>query len=236
VTDRFPVETYSYAGSEEPGLALDLVRPAAAAPQQRAALIFFHGGGWREGSRHEFLPHCRLLAGMGLIGITAGFRLAGADGASPVDCVDDACRAIAWVHAHAGQLGIRPDRIVAAGGSSGGQMAAAAAAEGAPVAALALYSPGLTDDGELRFAFMGDASPTYAPSGGFPPTLILHGTDDEVVAIASARRFRRTLAALGVPGELVELAGLTHELYLEHPARTLAETLRFLADHGIVAA
>jgi acetyl esterase/lipase len=233
--DMLKPETYVYATFGDIELALDLVRPIAAHQGPAPAIIFFHGGGWREGTRDEFLPHCRRVAAWGAIGVTASFRLASEEnGTTPVTCVEDALRAIQWIYANAEQLGVNPDRIVAAGGSSGGQMAGAAATQGAPVAALVLFSPGLTDDGTLRFAFMGDAAAAYQPSRSFPPTLIIHGTADEIVSIDSARSFHQQLVALGVHCELVELDKFPHDLHLatfpEYFERTLAETQRFLVS------
>jgi acetyl esterase/lipase len=228
-------ELHVSAECDRADLLLEVVRPDEQSPPV-PAVVFFHGGGWREGDRREFLPHCFQVAQRGAVGVTVSFRLASADGGtSPVDCVDDAARALHWLHANAARLGIDAERICASGGSSGAQMAAAAVAQGAPAAALVLFSPGVTDDGSLRFRFLGDASPSYAPTGGFPPTLIVHGTDDEVVPIAAARLFRSALVAAGAPCELAELSGASHELYrAEHPdfERSFDELFRFLEQIG----
>ena len=231
-------EIHSYAVWGDEDLALEVVRPEEPTSGPLPAVVFFHGGGWREGSRGEMRPHARALARRGFVGVTADYRLASQErGTTPIHCVDDARLATEWLHANAAHLGIDPARIAIGGGSSGGQMAAAAVTMGAPAAAVVLYAPAVTDDGTLRFGFLGDGSPDYAVDEGFPPTLIVYGSDDAVVLPEAMRFFGEALASTGVRCELVELPGAAHTFYnaasRESFERTVAETDRFLVSVGL---
>jgi acetyl esterase/lipase len=66
-------------------------------------------------------------------------------------------------------------------------------------------------------AFPGDApaaaeraSPIAHVGSGAAPFLLVHGTRDDLVPIAHARRMRAALRAAGVPATLVELGGVGH--------------------------
>ena len=56
------------------------------------------------------------------------------------------------------------------------------------------------------------ASPVAHVSEGDAPFLLVHGTRDELVPVAHARRMRDALRAAGVPATLLELSGVGHGL------------------------
>jgi len=233
-------ESFAYLERDGSLLELELVRPADLS-RPAPAVVFFHGGAWRGGSREQFLPQCRKLAARGTFGITASYRLASdANGLSAVDCAHDAAEAVRWVRAHAVDLGIAPDRIAAGGGSAGGQLAAAVAAMGVELSALVLFNPALGPDGSPRLDFLGDGAPDWDVTPGFPPALVQHGTADRIVPIQHVRRFAERMSALGSPCELVEYEGMPHAFF-NHPApegrfeATVQEMERFLASRGLLA-
>ncbi len=92
---------------------------------RRPALVFFFGGGLQDGTVEQFTRQAVYLAGRGMIVARADYRVMLKHGVTADACVADAKSAIRWVRAHAGELGIDPDRIAAGGGSSGGFLAAA---------------------------------------------------------------------------------------------------------------
>jgi len=228
-------EAHTYLERDGAALELEVVRPAHSG-QPAPAVVFFHGGGWRMGSREQFLPQCRELAAGGTVGITASYRLVSADnGLSPLDCADDAVEAVRWVRAHATELGIDASRIAAGGGSAGGQLAAAVAAMDVELSALVLFNPALGPDGSPRLHFMGDAGPAWDVTRGFPAALIQHGTDDALVPIEHARRFAERMKSVGSHCRLVEYDGMPHAFF-NHPApegryeATVQEMLQFLTS------
>jgi acetyl esterase/lipase len=110
-------------------LVLDLYLPepeAAPAP----GVIFFHGGGWRMGSRHSFGPAFggwaptpfERLAAAGFVVASVDYRLSG-EAAFPAQ-LDDVQAALGWLLGRAGELGLDPARIATWGESAGGHLAA----------------------------------------------------------------------------------------------------------------
>ncbi|MDQ2912059.1 MAG: alpha/beta hydrolase [Chloroflexota bacterium] len=92
----------------------------------RAALVYFHGGGWVVGSLESADGSCRILANRSrCVVISIDYRLA-PETKFP-GAVEDAYAAVGWVSDHAADLGIDPTRIAVGGASAGGNLAAAAA-------------------------------------------------------------------------------------------------------------
>jgi acetyl esterase len=58
------------------------------------------------------------------VAMSAEYRVIGKHKTTPFECVQDGKSAVRWIRQHAAELGVDPDRIVAAGGSAGGHVAA----------------------------------------------------------------------------------------------------------------
>ncbi|UYK76393.1 alpha/beta hydrolase [Xanthomonas sacchari] len=105
-------------------IPLRLYRPVSA-PQATAAIVYLHGGGWSAGDLDTHDPVCRRLAQAAACAVVAvDYRLAPEHPApaGPQDVV----AAIAWLAAHAGELGLDAGRLAVAGDSAGGSLAAVA--------------------------------------------------------------------------------------------------------------
>lgn len=114
-----------YGRASARDLTLDLFEPTAPG-HRRPAVVYVHGGGWTLGFRkHQGLPLLVELARRGWVGVQPSYRL------SPLatfpDHLVDVKRAIAWVRAHADELGVDPGMVAVVGGSAGGHLAALAA-------------------------------------------------------------------------------------------------------------
>ena len=117
------VETYKTVGDTK--LNLYIYYPPGHKPtDKRAAIVFFFGGGWTNGSPGQFEQHCKHLASRGMVAMTADYRVASRQQVKAVSCVADAKSAIRYVRKEATRLGVDPNRIVAGGGSAGGHIAA----------------------------------------------------------------------------------------------------------------
>lgn len=214
-------EVYRTVGDIE--LSMYFCNPEGhSADDQRPAIVFFFGGGWRAGSPQQFLPHCRYLADRGMVAAVADYRVARRHGVTAHECVEDAKSAVRWLRANADRLGIDPNRIAAGGGSAGGHLAAATATlpghdpdpDGvSPVPnALVLFNPATvlapvdgdpmpTEEELERFAALEERfgappesmSPFHHLRAGLPPTILFHGQADETVPHSTADRFCRGL-------------------------------------------
>jgi acetyl esterase/lipase len=116
------VRNLEYARVGGHRLRLDVYRPRAAG-ERRPAILQIHGGAWVVGDkRSQGVPLLTHLAACGWVGFNVNYRL------SPVatfpDHLIDLKRALAWIRAHADQLGVDPDFIAVSGGSAGGHLAA----------------------------------------------------------------------------------------------------------------
>ncbi len=109
-------------------LELDLWLPPASTTLH-PLVIFFHGGGWRLGSRHTIGPAYagaspnpfEMVAQAGIAVASVDYRLSG-EAVFPAQ-LHDANAAVRWLRARATELGVDPDRIAAWGESAGGHLA-----------------------------------------------------------------------------------------------------------------
>ena len=136
--------TYARAGGID--LNLDIYRPEGAS--KRAAILYFHGGGWRGGSREGMRNHARAMAEYGYVGLPTQYRLLGQ---SPFPAqIEDVKTAVRWTRAHAKDLDIDPDRIILWGSSAGAHLSLLAAAT--PIIR-SVNSTATTKRARLRIAF-----------------------------------------------------------------------------------
>jgi acetyl esterase/lipase len=125
-----PDVTYAVAGEEK--LQLDVAMPSTPGPHP--AVVCFHGGAWRSGSRKElsrgspmydFGPagKCltQILATRGFVAVAVGYRFA-PENKFPAQ-IEDAKTAVRFLRANAAKFDIDPDRIAALGVSAGGHLA-----------------------------------------------------------------------------------------------------------------
>jgi acetyl esterase len=97
-----------------------------AAPTPGPLLVYFHGGGWVQGSIATHDAGCRLLAHLsGVRVLSVDYRLA-PEHPYPA-AADDAVAAYAWAADHADRLGADPARLAVGGDSAGGNLAAVVA-------------------------------------------------------------------------------------------------------------
>ena len=92
-------------------------------------LLFLHGGGWLLGGLDSHDGVCRRLANAARCWVMAlDYRLA-PEHPFPA-AVEDSAAALAWLAAHAGEIGIDPARLAVGGDSAGGNLAAVLALMG----------------------------------------------------------------------------------------------------------
>ncbi len=223
------------------------------------AIVFFHGGGFSGGKVSQFESQCKYLASRGMVTVLAEYRLTNRHSITPFESVEDAKSAIRWVRAHAKELGVNENRIVAGGGSAGGDLAACTALingydddnEDKTVSsvpnALVLFNPVLN----FPESFMKTAqkyhgewlnrateiSPIHNVHKGAPPTIIFHGTADESVPISDAIEFCEEMKKYGNNCIVVPFEGRKHGFFNYHISvmdyrATMDKTVDFLSSIG----
>ncbi len=201
------------------------------ATDTRPVVVFFFGGGWKNGAYTQFVPQAEYFASRGLVALSADYRIESKHKTTPDKCVEDAKSAIRWVRANAAKLGIDPDKIIASGGSAGGHIAACTALvdgfdspddpkdTSCVPAALLLFNPALNLPREIKDAKGTDIaakiSPTKFLSKKTPPTWIVFGDADTM--LAQGEEYATKAKELGVSVELSTAAKQPHGFFNRSP-------------------
>jgi acetyl esterase/lipase len=218
---------------------------------RRPVILFFFGGGWRNGAFTQFVPQSEYFASRGIMAISADYRIESKHKTTPDVAVEDARSAIRYVRANAGKLGIDPDKVIAGGGSAGGHLAACTAlldrfdAAGDPKVsckpnALVLSNPALNltllKDRKIPGADGKDVakliSPTFYLTKDAPPAVIFFGTGDRMLEMG--KEYAAKAKELGVRAELYTAADQPHGFFNRPPwiEATTEQADRFLASLG----
>lgn len=182
---------------------------------RRACLLVIHGGGWGGGEPRRMYPFADHFRRLGMVGISLHYRRLNAkQGTSVFDCVADARSAVRFIRSHASTLGIDPDRLVVSGASAGGHLAVGTAVFDevndqsddlevpcSPAALVLLFPVIDTSAAGYGQAKIGDRwrelSPLLHVDDQVPPTLIFHGSADNVTPLAGAKQFTARMSAAG---------------------------------------
>lgn len=214
-------------------LRLHIFKPEGwSADDQRPAIVFFFGGGWTGGNPNQFYAHSRDLAALGMVAISAEYRVKSRHGTTPLACVEDGKSAVRYLRANAKQLGIDPNRIVAGGGSAGGHVAACTGVitefdskdEDTSVSSvpnlMVLFNPVIDTSPKNGYGAKkvpGDdpliISPLHHAHKNQPPSIVFHGDADTTVKIGSVRAFEKKSNEIGAACTLVEYEGAGHGFF-----------------------
>jgi acetyl esterase/lipase len=189
-------------------------------PACAPVLVHMHAGGFFSGAKsREARALLHRFAGQGWVCISANYRIR-RQGAFPAS-LTDLKRVIAWVRAHAHELGADPSTLFVAGSSAGGHLASMAAltpgdpafqpefeeADTSVTAAIGLYGyygPRSIESGP-------GSSPHDHVGPHAPPFLLVHGSLDTLVIPGNVRRFAARLAdGSEQPVLYAELPGSQH--------------------------
>lgn len=244
------VRTFSYArAGATDELRLDFHEARRPDGRPVPCVIAIHGGGWDGGERSQLPDLYRWLASRGFAVATIDYRLAPAH-IWPAQR-EDVLAALAWLRAHATELGIDGTRLVLFGRSAGGQIAEAVsytANDPAIRGVVAFYAPAdlnfawanshegdmldplrllrqlLGGTPETARAAFDDASGYRHVTKSSPPTLLVHGALDTLVWHRQSERLATRLAGQGVSQALVSLPWATHafDFNLDGPGGQLA--------------
>jgi acetyl esterase/lipase len=228
-------------------------------PGRHPVFVYFHGGGWADGTRQSVERELGPFLAAGFAVVNVSYRLS-REARAPA-AIDDARCALRWVAANADAYGLDAERVVVSGNSTGahlslmaGLLAGSDSATGdcargrVRVAAIVNWF-GVTDvddllhETNLRYwaaGWIGPRSDRNARAVRFsplswvdrtaPPIITVHGDADDSVPYAHAVRLHEKLQALGRPNELVTIAGGGHGDFDAPTAlRAHARVLAFVA-------
>lgn len=198
-------------------------------------LLQIYGGAWQRGRPGDDEAFARYFAARDYVVAAIDYRHAPA--ARWPAQIEDVRTALAWLRAHARELGADPARLVLVGRSAGAQLALVAAyQDGAPAVAgvVSYYGPVFLADGwrepprpdplDVRHVletYLGGtpdqvpdryaaASPITYVTRNSPPTLLVYGRRDHIVEVRFARRLETRLHDVGVPAVLLEIPWAEH--------------------------
>ena len=216
-------------------------------------MVFFFGGGWNGGTIEQFRPHAEYFSDRGMIVGLADYRVKSRQGTTPFDAVRDAKSAVRYLREHADELGIDPNKIIAAGGSAGGHLAAAAGnvsgleetGEDLSISskpnALVLFNP-VYDNGPGQYGYdrIGERYPEISPKHniqtGAPPTIVFFGTKDKLISVETAQNYEEAMNAVGSRCETFFYEGQPHGFFNfrspKYYRATVYEADRFLTSLG----
>lgn len=230
------IRNIEYKNTSGKSLQLDMYIPDTL-KKPAPLLVFIHGGGWRSGKRSDYLVYLIDFARRGYITATVSYRLL-ADSCYPA-CVEDISDAVNWFFKNGDTYSYDPDRIALIGGSAGAHLALLAAygwkKPGSVTdstgshrikAVVDIYGPyDFTTEyartHHLVTTFIDhsyedspglylEASPKQYLDKGDPPTMIIHGTSDELVPISQSDSLAKRLRTLGIPCVYYRLPGWPH--------------------------
>ena len=241
-------QQYSYG--PYPETQLDVWRPRSGS-ESRPAVLVFHGGGWQIGSRADMVHRvCARYLRRGFVVANVDYRLS-ASAPAPAAVLD--CRAaVAWLADHATDFGVDPGKLVVTGESAGAYLALMTAMPykgSVPVAAVVdFYGPV-----DLSNLLQGPQARDYAREwlagadvatverlsilavdAFFPPTVIVHGTEDREIWPSQSTRLAAALSRAGVRSRLVTVPGAGHGDF--SPAQwnqAYDDVFRFLCEAGV---
>jgi len=220
-------------------------------PALKPAILSVHGGRWRAGNRADASSiKVTQWAEAGFVAMSIDYRLVGGSPA-PAPYLDLLC-AIRWLHAHAEEYRIDPERIYLIGQSAGGHLVSLVATIGeggfprvggwekarsdvrGVISVAAAYELNTLSWGNLWTPVSGDvaaaraaASPVNHVSATTRPLLVIHSDDDKSVPIQQAVDMAAKLQAAGVVTRFVHYTdrghmGITDEV--------IAEARKFIAE------
>ncbi|MBX2843366.1 MAG: alpha/beta hydrolase [Flammeovirgaceae bacterium] len=193
-------------------------------------IIFFFGGGWNGGTVKQFEPQAEYFASRGMITVLADYRVKSRHKTTPYESVADAKSAIRFLRQHAKELNIKTKKIVASGGSAGGHLAAACGnlpgldepyedgSINSNANALVLFNPVFNNGPEgFQNERMGERwqeiSPAHNIGKGAPPTIVFLGTNDRLIPVETAKKYKAKMEVVGSRCDLHLYDGQKHGFF-----------------------
>lgn len=219
------------------GGRLDIYSPEGL--KQAPTILFLYGARWSEGYKKEDYKFIgKAFADRGYVTVIPDYRKY-PEVRFPA-FVEDAAKALKWTHNNIYKYGGSSAKLFVMGHSSGAHMAAMLALNdeylkavggsrgwlkgmiglAGPYDFLPLTAPDLRDIFGPPEEFE-KSQPIFYVDGKNPPMLLIHGEDDEVVAVKNTRNLAQAVAAAGGRVDTVIYPELSHRLIVGSLATTL---------------
>lgn len=232
-TVKVPYHTLTYVNYADTGMTLDFYPSQAVG--KRPCVIVIHGGSWAGGDSKQLPELNSLLATRGYNVASINYRMA-PKWQTPAP-VEDVANALKYLCARADKLHIDTDSFILLGRSAGGQIALLAAytlPNKGIKGVIDFYGPAdmvwgyavrsnplIMDSRKVMEDYVGgpyarmpqkyfDCSPLVYVDKNSPPTLIMHGNNDVLVAPEHSRRLNEKLQQNGVKHYYLKIPWATH--------------------------
>jgi len=232
-TVKVPYRTITYVKYADNSMSLDFYPSEIAG--KRPCVIVVHGGSWAGGDSRQLPELNSYLATKGFNVASINYRMA-PKWQTPAP-VEDVANALKYVRAHAGELHIDTDSFILLGRSAGAQIALLAAYalhDKSIKGVIDFYGPAdmvwgyairsnplIMDSRKVMENYIGgpyakvpqkyfDCSPLVYVDKNSPPTLIIHGDNDVLVAPEHSRRLNEKLQQNGVKHYWLQIPWATH--------------------------
>ena len=201
-------------------------------------IVFFHGGAWNNQYIKQFQRQSIYFASRGMIAFIAEYRVTSLHNSTPFQSVEDAKSAIRYIRSNAKSLSLDPEKIAVSGGSAGAHLAAASANisnydnvnENLKISSkpnlLILFNPILdTTPGAWGYgSFMRrvgnkitdnpyEISPIHHISKKTPPTIILSGTNDNLVPVIKINQYKEIMISNNVRCDVIFYKDAEHSFF-----------------------
>ena len=225
------------------------------ADDSRPVIIFLHGGALRFGDPTEGYRLAEYFNPMGVVVISAEYRLIGTDAETVDQLVADTKSLTRWTREQANRLGINPENIMFSGHGTGAYLAMLgtlleghnAPSDNLMVSAVpdsvVFWSLVTTRRDNPQNSIvpegytMADFSAPERVSDELPPALFVHGELDPAVSPALALAFHETYSQAGNQSSYHSIEGADHVFAdPDHAGQVFELITDFMSDLGYLAA
>lgn len=215
-------------------LKLDVYQPAGDTVTKRPAIVWVHGGGFKNGEKTsgEIVDQANVFAKLGYVNVSISYRLSSGCAPFTDECIrgiemayHDAQAAVRFLRANAATYKVDVNRIAIAGSSAGGITAYNVAYGSDKVGHSG--NPGYSSKVQAAVSLSG-ASLTTGVDPGEPPTMDFHGDADQVVPLSWNDTTLAEAAKAKTVAERTVWKGAGHVPYAQHRQQILDETRNFL--------
>ncbi|REK75064.1 alpha/beta hydrolase fold domain-containing protein [Paenibacillus paeoniae] len=188
-------------------LALDIYEPLQEEAASRPLILFIHGGGFNSGDKRDAEAIAEEWVSRGYVVASANYRLRVSPQADMkgtiADAIEDMGDALAWLKDNQESYRIDTRYTAVGGDSAGGQLAVTFASR---------YKAVEEEDAPRLFAVIDIYGPLFRGeiTENYPSTLIIHGTEDQLVPYEQSVRLFDMLGAANVYRQLVTMEGGGH--------------------------